>query len=372
MIAGIMLNSCISSYESEIDNEPDLISIEGSLIKGESEQTVLVSKTSSILYPRFNAVVGCNVTLLDELDNAYSYHETTMGNYTLDIPDEELVTGRNYMIRVITSEGEVYESDFEMLKPGIEVDSLYYAIEDGVDAITGYPYSGVQFYLDVKAPENESRYFRWTLEETFEYTSFGPISYYYMDITLTPVYPPDEWAVYQCWKGGPVTGLFQTSTMNLMENEKKKIPLNYVSNQTERLRIKYSLLVNQFSLSENAYNYFEENRIATEESDGLYTRQPRQPISNFQNINDQSERVLGFFWVSTKTSRRIFVPRVESMDVQPEACAYWEFDPMEDGEGPFPVYIFDDKSRGKKYVSYYTCFDCTKRGGSSIKPVFWE
>lgn len=372
LVLGLAVNSCVSSFEADIVDEPDLISIEASLIKGELEQSVLVSKTSPLISSAFIPVSGCDVSLLDEQETVYHYIEKTAGKYFIDIPDEALIQGRHYKIRVITAQGNVYESDYEMLNAGIEVDSVYYGVEDKVDVRTGEPYSGVQFYLDVKAGEDESRYFRWRLSEIYEYSSFGPISYYYMDETHEPIYPEDEFAVYTCWKGEDVSGLYQSSTMNLIDNEKKRIHLNYVSALSERLRIKYSLLVDQFTLNENAYNYFEQNRIATEEADGLYTRQPRQPITNFQNVDDAEERVLGYFWVSTKTSRRIFVPRIDEMVVQPESCAYWEYSELEDGEGPFPIYLYEDKAKDKKYVSSITCFDCTRRGGTNVKPDYWE
>lgn len=364
--------ACVSPYVADIENEPELISIEGSLIKGEEEQTVKVSITASLNTSTFIPVRGCDVSLIDEFDNAWPYRDLSGGIYRTSIPDEELILGRHYKIRVITVEGNVYESDYELLSPGIEVDTVYYEIEDKVDEMTGEAYTGIQFYLDVKAGEDDSRYFRWRIDETYEYTSFGPISYFYLDDTHTPIVPENEWAVYRCWKGGEVSGLFQSSTMNLSQNEKKKIQLNYVSALTERLRIKYSLQVKQYTLSEDAYNYFEQNRLATEEADGLYTRQPRQPITNMGNVDDEAERVLGYFWASTQTNKRIFVPRIEEMDVMAEECAFWEYSDLEDGEGPFPIYLFDDKNSGKLYTSSRDCFDCTRRGGSNIIPDYWE
>jgi hypothetical protein len=364
--------SCVSPYEADIENEPQLISIEASLIKGEPEQTVKVSITASLNSSTFIPVRGCDVSLIDEFDNAWHFRDLTGGIYRTSVPDEELIHGHNYKIRVITSDGNVYESDYEMLNSGIEVDSLYYDIEDKVDNISGEPYTGIQFFLDVKAGEEESRYFRWRIDETYEYTSFAPISYFYLDDSHTPILPADPWAVYRCWQGGEISGLFQSSTMNLFQNEKKRIHLNYVSALTERLRIKYSLQVKQYTLSEDAYNYFEQNRLATEEADGLYTRQPRQPITNIVNVDDESERVLGYFWASTQTSKRIFVPRIEEMEVPAEECAYWEYSDLEDGEGPFPIYLFDDKNSGKLYVSSRDCFDCTRRGGSNTRPDYWE
>ncbi len=372
IILAIAAASCVKPYEADITEEPELISIEGALIKGETEQQVIVTRTTTLHHPMFLSVSGCEVNVIDELENSFHYQEIQDGIYSAVIPDEALVIGRNYKLRVITWEGDVYESDFEPLNNGIDVDSVYYEVEQKVDVNTGEQYAGIQFYLDLTALESESRYFRWRLDETHEYTSFGPISYFYLDKSLIPVLPDDSWAVFRCWKNDDVSGLYLSSTMNLTINEKKRIPLNYVSSRTELLRIKYSLLISQYALSEDAYNYFEYNRIMAQEADGLYTRQPRQPLTNIHHVNDEAERVLGYFWVSTRTAKRIFVEPIEGMEVEPEYCHYEEFSVLENGEGPFPLYIYEDTDAGKKYTSNPYCFDCTMRGGKNIKPDFWD
>jgi len=372
VMLSLLAGSCVTPYEADTEEEPDLISIEGSLIKGDAEQRVTITRTTSLHRPMFLSVPGCQVTVIDELDNSHEFREIEDGVHTAFIPDEQLVIGRHYKLRVITPAAEVYESDYEPLNGGIEVDSVYHEVEQRVDATTGEQYSGVQFFLDLKAAESESRYFRWRLEETFEFTSFGPISYFYMDESLTPVYPADSWAVYRCWKSEEVEGLYLSSTLNLTVNEKKKIRLNFVSDRTEQLRVLYRLQVSQYSLSEDAYHYFEYNRIAAQESGGLYTSQPRQPLTNIQNTGDDTERVLGYFWVSTRTTKQIFLETPEGMEVDPEYCHYAEFSPMEDGEGPFPVYIYEDLERGIKYTSKLYCFDCTMRGGVNVKPGNWR
>ena len=66
------------------------------------------------------------------------------------------------------------------------------------------------------------------------------------------------------------------------------------------------------------------------------------------------------------------MPRIDEMEVLAEEFAYWEYSDLEDGEGPFPIYLFDDKNNAKLYTSSRDCFDCTRRGGSNIQPEYWE
>lgn len=366
----LSLSGCIEPYFADIDDEPELISIEGSIIKSLSRQEIVISRTTSLGNPIFEPVTGCMVSVMDELNNEYVFDETYNGIYTLEIDQASLVDGRNYKLVVVTPEGSHYESEYKALESSVPVDSVYYDIEPSLDPVNGIEADGLQFYVDLQASDSVSRYFRWKITETFEYTSGGPIHYYYMDLSFEQVVPDDIWGLYRCWKTTELEDIFLTSTLNLTANEKKQIPLNYVSTLNDRLKIKYSLLVHQFSLDEEAYNYFMQNKIATEGSGGLYTRQPQQPITNIYNVDDESERVLGYFWTSEMTSKRIFVPRLPELDVKDYFYPLEPFDMEMHGAGPFPMPIMEED--GVRITGSPICFDCTRRGGTTERPKFWE
>ncbi|MCF8346001.1 MAG: DUF4249 domain-containing protein [Bacteroidales bacterium] len=365
-------HACIEPYEAEIEEEVKVISIEGSIIKGEPVQTVVVTRTSPLVYPQFKPVKECDVSVVDDLDNVYGYTEGLDGTYSLAIPDDQLTFGRKYKLRVITPEGVRYESEFERLNSGAEVDSVYYDIEEKIDKTTGDELLGLQFYIDLKAADTVSRYFRWSLRETYEYTVEAPITYYFEDASLEPVMVDNTKEFFRCWKTETIKGLYLSNTVNLTINEKKRIPLHYVSTISDRLKIKYSLFVKQYTLNEGAYNYWQKNKIATQESGGLYTQQPGQPVTNIVNVNDSTEQVLGYFWISHKTEQRIFVPRINSLPVIGEHCDLVEFSVVDHGLGPFPVYIYVDQMRNQILTGSPYCFVCTLKGGSTEKPDFWE
>lgn len=369
----IAAQGCIEPYDARVDADVDLISIEGSIIKGEQIQNIVVSRTTSLIYPQYRTVRQCNVVVVDNRDNSYSFNENADGTYSLAIPDEELVFSREYQLQVTTPTGEYYESPFQTLNGGSDVDTVYYNVEEKVDNLTGENLLGIQFYVDLKAADSVSRYFRWNLVETYEYISQRPISYYFADESLVPMkyLVKDEYQYFRCWRTARIPSLFLSSTENLTVNEKKKISLNYVSNMSDRLAIKYSLFVEQYTLNESAYEYWQRNKIATQESGGLYTQQPGQPVTNIRNVNDPEEQILGYFWVSHKTTQRIFVPRISSLPVIPEACELVEFNAIDHGKGPFPVYIYNDPVRGLLTGSPQ-CFVCTLKGGTTVRPDFWE
>jgi len=365
-------NACIEPYDAEIDGLTELISIEGSIIKGDPLQHVVISTTTSVLEKEFKPLRGCEVIVLDELNNEFIFAENFMGTYSLTINDDLLVNNRKYKLMITTPTGDKYESQYETINSTNEIDTVYYEIEKKIETFSNEEFNGLQFYIDVKASDSISRYFRWNLTETYEYTTTGFISYINRmeDEEFEKYIPPDKWKVYRCWVSKEVPGIYVSNTINLTVNEKKKIPLQYVSTLTNRLKIKYSLLVSQYTLNEGAYNYWQQNKIATEESGGLYTSQPGQTITNLNNVNNSTEKVLGYFWASSRTENRIFIPRINEMVVNDLKCEIYVFDPMV--HKSLPRYIRVDEKTGYEMTGHPNCFDCTLRGGKITKPDFWE
>ena len=370
IVLSIVANACIEPYEADINGDVELISIEGSIIKGNPAQHVSISTTTSLLEKEFKPIRGCEVKVVDDLNNEFLFEENTIGKYESVIADNNLVYNRQYKLMITTPKGDKYESLFETLNISNKIDTLYYDIEKKIETYSGEELEGLQFYIDIKAPDSISRYFRWNLTETYEYTTTGYIS---MIVRIGPdtietYVPADRWEVYRCWMSNEVQGIYLSNTTNITVNEKKKIPLNYVSTMGDRLKIKYSLLVNQYSLSEGAYKYWQQNKIAIEDSDGLYTTQPGQAFTNLHSVNNTEEKVLGYFWASSMTESRIIIPRINSLVVTEEICYIAEYDPRL--HKSLPRYFRIEES-GLLVTGHPNCFDCTLRGGTITKPDFF-
>jgi len=371
----LLFSQCIVPWESGVEEERELISFDARLVKGNDMQRIVISRSTSLSDPKYLPLRNCSVVIQDGLQNEYLFSETSDGVYEASIADEDLVVGREYRLRVETADGVIYESGFERLTAPVPVDSLYFEVEDEVDALTGNELNGLQFFIDVEAPDTVSRYFRWILDETWEYTVGTPISWIY-DIEfgeLISIIPENEFELYRCYMKSNISDIFLTNTRNLSANSKKKVDLHYVSTSTDKLRIRYSLFVEQYTMNEAAFTYWDQNRISLQESGGLYNTQPGQPITNITNVNDSTEQVLGYFWVSSMTTRRLTFSKPKGLAVVDEFCDLVEFDyVMHIIDGTLPVYIYFDQGTGIQYTGPYACFDCKSRGGSLIKPDYWD
>lgn len=372
MLILLLIHSCQLPYVAEVEDRIGLLSVEGSIVKGDSLQRIKLSRSTSISSPRYNAVGGCVVYVEDELGNVYNFKEKTEGLYTCLIPDEDLVYGRSYKIYIETPVGEQYESEYETLNRGAPVDLVYYEIDSVYDPDFDVNTLGAQFYLDLVGRESDSRYYRWNLTETWEYHSASGINAIQNQEDGEELEIENPYQYYFCWKTRGIPGLYSSSTVNLTSNQKKKIPLHFVSSQTDRLRIRYSLLIKQYSLNEGAFTYWNRTQIETAQLGGLHTQQPGQIRSNLANINDESEQVLGYFWVASKSEKRVFFNRPSGLNVHKRNCE-WQL--LEDIlYKRYPLYIIYQfgAQDTTKYTSEPECLDCRLHGGSIVEPDFWE
>jgi hypothetical protein len=249
---------------------------------------------------------------------------------------------------------------------------VYYEIEKKETADPENDIYGIQFFTDLVVPIGFPKNYKWELEETWEYHAEYFIRLWWDGYVLHDRSPGTTDSVFYCWSSDYVYGLFAETTKHITGDSLSRIPLSYVSNETDRLKVKYSLLVKQYSLSDTAYYYWNQLKKQNEETGGLYETQPAQIRGNISNINDDNEIVLGYFNVSGLSEKRIFVSENFNFFPQDYSCRlvklFWE---------DLAEYYYTQKFLVEVALREYAsapneCFDCTVLGGTTNKPDFWE
>ena len=378
--------SCIKEYDSGIFEGRNLLVIDGSLVKGNKIQKVIISRSIGTGDDTVSYESGCTVYIEDDLGNTITFYEDSTGFYTTQVDDASMVIGRNYRLHVKTYDGESYVSDYEALIECPEVDTVYSGIEYIYSNELNTETLGMQFYIDVKATESDTKYYRWLLEEDYQVIVPYPYHFYFNGDSIiwgTPLIPETDQPDYSlttCYNHSTVLNLYSSSTANLTVNEKKKIPLNNVYYNSIKLTSRYSILVKQHSLTEKAYNYWQQRKTEIESGSNLYTSQPGQASSNMHNINNSSEQILGFFWVSQKKEKRFFFKGdfggVDYFNCQLDTLPVTSISGLTayyDSKYPnitYPIYVLAYPGV-EAFTSDIECFDCRKHGGDTAKPDFW-
>ncbi len=361
----LLLSACVSEFIPQIDEEEELLVVEGIITDQPGINTIKLSK-SLPLGKKSDArpLGGCTVKISDDLGNTHWLRETEAGTYITDSATFRGETGRYYTLQIKTGNGSNtrnYESYPAEIKPVPPIDSVYYektVIKEDNEEYFGI--DGCQIYLDTRDPENSCKFFRWDFSETWM-------------LRLNFSVPNQI-----CWVSDGSVSLDIKSTAAYSESIIERHPVTYISNTTDRLTTKYSILVNQYSLNEEEYTYWERLQNLTVQAGGLYDIIPSSIPSNLRCIENPDEKVLGYFSVSGKTSKRIFIKDDFKGIIDPYANCVTDTVYTDTFPGlnidkwillthgcSFPCLTYYE------ITTYRECADCTTRG-TTHKPEFWE
>lgn len=378
LIPVLILASCLKIYEPVIETiDADKYVVSGLITDRKGFQVINVSKTSSINKPEASPVDGCEVTVFDDNNHRFTALDSANGDYYCLIDPEYLIPGRSFKVEIITPGGDRIVSDFDRIGSNSEMASIFYQRKDILTNNPDKPEKGIQFYVDLKGTEADSKFYRFEILETWEYHSEYPMEWYY-SAGVRRVYPPD-YSMSVCWATTLTKNIYILSTEYFGGNKHVKFPLHFINNRTQKLVYGYSVLVNQYALSEAAYNYWNQLRINTTNEGGLYQKQPLATNGNLRNLTHPEQEVLGFFGASSFQSKRIFVKNVKDLVLETDPTCFYRdvtFKELSKSSATsWPIYLKEKTDGESGMVSYMMlapgCVDCRAYGGTTVKPDFW-
>ena len=361
----ILINSCISKFVPETDENQELIVVEGLITDQPGINTVKLSKSLPLgRKSSAKPLKGCTVTITDDIGNSYNLSEKVAGTYVTDAAKFIGIIGRKYQLKIRInnsySNNYSYESLPVEMKPVPPIDSIYYEKrvikeKDEYNQLQ----EGCLVYLNTHDPVGNCKYYRWDYTETWEFRL------------------PYSVTNRKCWISNNSSVINIKNTSVLAEDRINRYPLDFISNRTDRLKVKYSMMVNQYSINEDEFDYWEKLQNITEEVGSLYDITPAAIPSNIYCIENPGEKVLGYFSVSAKSTKRLFIKDYFSGLVNlytdcPADTIY--------GVKPIPnvnisVWILEQNLFAQPPYTIITynkgCADCTVRG-TNIEPVFWN
>jgi hypothetical protein len=313
------------------------------------------------------------VSVEDEVGNIFIYEEESSGIYKASIGGEYLQVGKSYSLHVTAPGGAEYRSDYDTMLACPPIDSLYFEQDERGTEDPQFPLHGLQFYLDMTGTRESASNFRWLIKETWEYTApYYPEWVWYGGQDIVPVM---DHPIFTCFITTPVKQLLSASTRKLTINSLKHRPLHFVSNETPRLKIQYSALVEQHSLTNSVYEYWETLESQSGGSGGLYETQPSSSTGNIYNVDDAGEKVLGCFYATQVQEKRLMFNALYDFPVPGYDCTLDTAQALGELGEDFPYYLFSLDPMGMGGPPYLyggpECWDCRYYGGSTTPPDYW-
>jgi hypothetical protein len=358
----LLLNSCITPFIPKTIDNKEMIVVDGLITDQPGKNTIKLSNsfplgTGNTPLP----IKGCIVTVTDDLGNTFNFTETVAGTYVSDSAEFQGLIGRSYTLHINTnsySNNHTFESLPMEMKPVPPIDSVNYEKVTIAEADKWtLLQEGCQVYLNTHDPTNQCEYYRWTFIETWEFHLPYPVTNRI------------------CWisANSELINIKDASVLN--ENKIYRYPLNFISNQTDKLSVKYSMLVKQYSLNKEEYLYWEQLQKLSEKVGSLYDIIPSSVTNNVYCVDDPNEKVLGYFSVSAISSKRIFIKDHFSGLVNlytHDACGAMTV-PADTSLPNLNIYVWiiGGAATSGWLITYDKgCADCTVRG-TNIPPYFW-
>lgn len=380
--------SCVEQIDIKTLTFEDALVVEGTITSEYKFHEIKLSRTYKLEEKDSAFERKAIISIIDDIGNTYSFEEDTPGVYISDI-EFRAIPEREYQLKISTSNGSTYSSTPTKLTSEATIESVY--------ALKSEDDDGVSIYVDSFNPNGNTRYYRFEYEETYKIIApkWKP-----KDLVIVSKNPPvfdftarDE-NKRNCYKTIYSKGIIQTETNNLVDDRITEFPIRFIAKDNYIISHRYSMLLKQYVQSQEAYTFYKIlNDLSSSES--LFSQnQPGFVGGNIFSENNSNEKVIGFFEVSSVSTKRMFFspkdldlivpyPRpypVPCHIIAPQINPKYGLSLFEYIEsGRFLFYVksdpgtppTDQPSGGPFILTESACGDCTSLG-SNVVPEFWQ
>ena len=372
-LLSIAVFSCVEEIPIEPETFEEAIVIEGSITNEEKQHQIKISKAFKIDTTGPNPLSGASVTVTG--DREYIFEESEPGIYT-STKIFSAQPGVEYQLSIQTN-GEEYKSEPMQLLNNREIASI------NANRITYKGDDGVAITLNQESTQSDANYYRYEYSETFKFNSrFFKTS----DLVIRdgiPVEVPKTKEEYTCYRTEESQDIILANTNSLSEDNVNNLLLTFINADDPKLARRYSVLVKQYVISRGAYNYY----ATLEElsgSDNIFSQsQPGYFSGNIENINNPDEKIIGFFDVSSVSTKRTFFSYEDFFDSEHSNPYLASYCPIESPDLPHLIELVEN--RNVRWFSTVpvpfgtpvfeivpaSCVDCTVFGSNEV-PDFWE
>lgn len=359
--AGLVVNSCIEPFSPpEVTNPETYLVVDGFLNVNGDTSRILLSHTQATNDDKL-VEKETGATLTVEAENGENYRFLDMGDGSYKLPPAAFSQDTKYRLLIRRADGRQYESDYVVVSKTPPIDSISHRVDPDRNAM--------MIYVNTHDPNNATRFYRWSFEETYEYR----MAYYsslVRDVKNRAIIPRTD-NVNVCWRTLQSRDIKLGSTIKLSQDIIRDVPVNIVDIPTNKLYFGYSILVKQYGLTREAFEYWTDLAKTTQGTGSLFDPQPSQVTGNIHSKADAKELVFGYFSAAQEQKTRVFIR--ERLGAYPRCQAPDTLDFKDALEGSAVLlYYYQGLPKSGYLGTSESCADCRSQGGTTTKPAFWD
>jgi len=383
----LIIYSCVEPFEYKTTSFESALVVEASITNEIKFQKIKITRAHKLEETAITNETGALVTINDGQGNTYGFNEISPGEYSSNTPFAA-VQNRKYQLLIKTSDNRTYTSNNQQIGSVSPLENL--TAKAVTTNLGGVENQGISIVAESYDPSRKSNFYRYEYEETYKIlaTFWSP---YKLEIVsrnlpfkVKTVSRTKEEKI--CYMTKTSNEIIQTETVTLSE-DRVNFPVKFIEKSDFTIRNRYSILVKQFVQSIEAYSFYKIlDQLSSSES--LFSQiQPGILIGNIVSTENENESVLGFFEVTSVSSKRIFFnfsdfyqgdlpDHIEGCEIVSPLLVDRTTSPLIHmiDEDKY-IYYKDNPRTNQHLVGPYllvtkSCSDCTVLG-TNIKPSFW-
>jgi len=366
-----LLASCVEEIPIEPGSFEEAIIVEATITDEMKTQQIKLSKTIPLNAEDDNLISNAEVKVIGNVE--YDFEEVEPGVYQSTSPFAAIPeVGYQLLIMI---DGQVYESTPTFLPEQVEIEEVK------ADRIDVEGQDGVAITLSNQATTDTPVFYRFEYTETFKFTSNFDTASDLIVVDGDLLVVPKLREEYTCYRTNESKDIILANTNALSENSVSDLLLKFINSTDPRLSRRYSILVSQYSISRDAYTYFEILKELSGSDNVFAQSQPGFFAGNISNVNDEEEKIVGFFDVSSVSTKRIYFNYEDFYESESERPSFVDISECEQrtGDESFLINAVQTNSSrwlftsitGEIFIVQRRCVDCNVFG-TNVVPDFWE
>lgn len=295
----IILSSCTEPYLLQSSNFEEALVIEATITNEFKKQQIKISKTYRLEESVPEFIENANVSIEDDLGTIFNFIE---GDEIYESENQfQAIPGRKYKLTIV-SNGKTYVSTQETLTTENQIESLE-VFDKTINNVRG-----AEIILKSYDPTKSSKYYRYEYEETYKIIAPKWLPY---TVSVNPtistelIFTPRTYEAKTCYSTIKSNELLLHTTTDLLE-DKVEYTTRFIPVNNPIIAHRYSILVKQYIQNLESYTYHNTLKNISGIGSILSQNQPGFFSGNITCNSNQNEKVIGFFEVSSVSSKRIF------------------------------------------------------------------
>ncbi|PXX97831.1 hypothetical protein DF185_17845 [Marinifilum breve] len=361
LVLFVLVNSCTEKYFPNIDSTAGLLVVDGRITNDQTQfevnlyRSVEIESHDSLLFE-----TGAQIITHCDDGTSILMSEMSPGKYINMNPSFKGEVGKTYWIEITTKNGKIFESNPEIMLSPISISNIYGEV-DKIIIDKNESTNAVKFYFDLQNPANDSDFYLWEYQASFEWHTISNI-------------PKSENPAYICYPEERSNRVHIYNASNLEVKSLKHLQAAFITEHEVKLNYEYYFQVHAFTISEECYKFWSNIKKVSQSNGTLFDVIPANVEGNIQCCNGD-DQILGYFQVSSHTQNADSFKAdnynikfsQETIKCRTSQISSLEYDPKKH-------HIIEVITLPKGEIAYKVkpnfCYDCSLKY-SRTKPSFW-